>query len=66
MCCRGFAEQATAAVAQGSNSAHGKPENTLVKAPNRPAGPMSHMRTGMIKAVFLSPNVLMEPYRYFI
>ncbi|KAL0029034.1 hypothetical protein WJX77_000889 [Trebouxia sp. C0004] len=54
---RGFAEQAT-------QEKPGKSEKAA-NAVNKPAaqGPMSHMRSGMIKAVFISPNVLMEPYR---
>ena len=39
-----------------------KPEQPVVSG-KRPAGPVSHMRGGMIKAVFISPNVLMEPYK---
>lgn len=56
--CRGFAEQAT----QEKPGKSEKPANAV----NKPAaqGPVSHMRSGMIKAVFISPNVLMEPYRY--
>ncbi len=57
--CRGFAEKAT----------QEKPGKTdkAANAANKPAAqpPGSQMRSGMIKAVFISPNVLMEPYRYF-
>ncbi|KAL3156146.1 hypothetical protein ABBQ32_012436 [Trebouxia sp. C0010 RCD-2024] len=38
-----------------------KPDQPAVSG-NRQVGPVSHMRGGMIKAVFISPNVLMEPY----
>lgn len=54
---RGFAEKATQEKPGKSDKA--------ANAVNKPAaqGPASQMRSGMIKAVFISPNVLMEPYR---
>lgn len=50
-------------VISGSKPAvQGKKDQPAVSG-NRPAGPVSHARGGMIKAVFISPNVLMEPYK---
>ena len=46
---------------QASQGKKDKPDQASVTG-NRAAGPVSHMRGGMIKAVFISPNVLMEPY----
>ena len=50
-----------AAVSGSKTAVHGKKDQPA--SGNRPAGPVSHARGGMIKAVFISPNVLMEPYK---
>lgn len=51
-----------AAVPGSKPTVQGKKDQPAVSG-NRPAGPVSHARGGMIKAVFISPNVLMEPYK---
>ena len=50
------------AVSGSKPSGPGKKDQPAVSS-NRPIGPVSHARGGMIKAVFISPNVLMEPYK---
>ena len=56
--CRGFAEKATQEKPGKSDKATNAANKPVAQAPG------SQMRSGMIKAVFISPNVLMEPYRY--
>lgn len=72
MHCRTMAEQASQGgkkdkpdqptVSGSKPSGPGKKDQPAVSS-NRPLGPVSHARGGMIKAVFISPNVLMEPYK---
>lgn len=56
--CRGFAEKATQEQPGKADKAANAANKPVAQAPG------SQMRSGMIKAVFISPNVLMEPYRY--
>lgn len=75
-CCRGFAERTVAQDSAVSNDFLHKADGSSGQAPaskrdpasvkaaaHKPGASAAHIRSGMIKAVFLSPNVLMEPYR---
>ena len=64
VCCRGFAERNVARNAAPSDDTSDKATATSAQAAaHKPGVSATLVRSGMIKAVFLSPNVLMEPYR---